>query len=199
MSKVESKLTKNEKKNYNVPEKLVIGDKVKVHSLNQSGVVATLPDKNGNVTVKGQVFIAGDEAGSDLGQTALLVKDGTVNLEDNAVLVTYGGGGNVLLYAEGGSAIELDNGNITGNGKVVAIGGDVLWGNGGNAVIGNGMITTSEAFLQGATSRTSKNATPGNAISENVKVTSANRHIENGTQIGNDVNNDPLEELYYRC
>ena len=152
---------------------------------------------NGNVTVKGQVFIAGDEAGSDLGQTALLVKDGTVNLEDNAVLVTYGGGGNVLLYAEGGSAIELDNGNITGNGKVVAIGGDVLWGNGGNAVIGNGMIATSEAFLQGATSRTSKNATPGNAISGNVKVTSANRHIENGTQIGNDVNNDPLEELYW--
>ena len=103
---------------------------------------------NGNVTVKGQVFIAGDEAGSDLGQTALLVKDGTVNLEDNAVLVTYGGGGNVLLYAEGGSAIELDNGNITGNGKVVAIGGDVLWGNGGNAVIGNGMITTSEASFR---------------------------------------------------
>ena len=152
---------------------------------------------NGNVTVKGQVFIAGDEAGSDLGQTALLVKDGTVNLEDNAVLVTYGGGGNVLLYAEGGSAIELDNGNITGNGKVIAIGGDVLWGNGGNAVIGNGMITTSEAFLQGATSRTSKNATPGNAISENVKVTSASRHIENGTQIGNEVSNDPLEDLYW--
>ena len=152
---------------------------------------------NGNVTVKGQVFIAGDEAGSDLGQTALLVKEGTVNLEDNAVLVTYGGGGNVLLYAEGGSAIELDNGNISGNGKVVAIGGDVLWGNGGNAVIGNGMITTSEAFLQGATSRTSKNAIPGNAISDNVKVTSTSRHIENGTQIGNDVNNDPLEELYW--
>ena len=59
------------------------------------------------------------------------------------------------------------------------------------------MITTSEAFLQGATSRTSKNATPGNAISDNVKVTSASRHIENGTQIGNDVNNDPLEELYW--
>lgn len=152
---------------------------------------------NGTVTVKGQVFIAGDEAGSDIGQTALLVKDGTLNLEDNATLVTYGGGGNVLLYAAGGNAIELDNGNISGNGKVVAIGGDVLWGNGGNAVIGNGMITTSEAFLQGATSRTSKSATPGNAISENVKVTSASRHIENGTQIGNDVNNDPLEELYW--
>ena len=152
---------------------------------------------NGTVTVKGQVFIAGDEAGSDIGQTALLVKDGTLNLEDNATLVTYGGGGNVLLYAAGGNAIELDNGNISGNGKVVAIGGDVLWGNGGNAVIGNGMITTSEVFLQGATSRTSKNATPGNAISENVKVTSASRHIENGTQIGNEVSNDPLEDLYW--
>lgn len=152
---------------------------------------------NGTVTVKGQVFIAGDEAGSDIGQTALLVKDGTLNLEDNATLITYGGGGNVLLYATGGNAIELDNGNISGNGKIVAIGGDVLWGNGGNAVIGNGMITTSEVFLQGATSRTSKNATPGNAISENVKVTSASRHIENGTQIGNEVSNDPLEDLYW--
>ena len=170
---------------------LANGD-LKDRSSSEAVVVA-----NGNITVKGQVFIAGDEAGSDLGQTALLVKDGTVTLEDNAVLVTYGGGGNVLLYAEGGSAIELDNGNITGNGKVVAIGGDVLWGNGGNAVIGNGMITTSEAFLQGATSRTSNNATPGNAIYGNVKVTSEGRHIENGTQIGNDVNDDPLEELYW--
>lgn len=152
---------------------------------------------NGTVTVKGQVFIAGDEAGSDIGQTALLVKDGTLNLEDNATLVTYGGGGNVLLYAAGGNAIELENGNITGNGKVVAIGGNVLWGNGGNAVTGNGIVSTTEAFIQGATSRTSKNATPGNAISENVKVTSASRHIENGTQIGNEVSNDPLEDLYW--
>lgn len=52
MSKVENKLAKKDTKNHNVPEKLVIGDKVKVHSLNQSGIVATLPDKNGNVTVK---------------------------------------------------------------------------------------------------------------------------------------------------
>ena len=71
----------------------------------------------GNVTVKGQVFIEGDEAGSEEGQTALRVKDGTLNLADGAVLVTYGGGGNVQLYAQGGTAIELDNGTITGNGK----------------------------------------------------------------------------------
>ena len=96
----------------------------------------------GNVTVKGQVFIKGDEAGREEGQTALRVKDGTLNLADGAVLVTYGGGGNVQLYAQGGTAIELDNGTITGNGKVVAIGGDVLWGDGGNAVTGNGTIST---------------------------------------------------------
>ena len=114
----------------------------------------------GNVTVKGQVFIKGDEAGREEGQTALRVKDGTLNLADGAVLVTYGGGGNVQLYAQGGTAIELDNGTITGNGKVVAIGGDVLWGDGGNAVTGNGTISTNEVFLQGATARTSNKATP---------------------------------------
>ena len=64
------------------------------------------------------------------------------------------------LYAQGGTAIELDNGTITGNGKVVAIGGDVLWGDGGNAVTGNGTISTNEVFLQGATARTSNKATP---------------------------------------
>ena len=68
----------------------------------------------GNVTVKGQVFFKGDEAGREEGQTALRVKDGTLNLADGAVLVTYGGGGNVQLYAQGGTAIELDNGTITG-------------------------------------------------------------------------------------
>ncbi len=48
----------------------------------------------GNVTVKGQVYIKGDEAGSTgKGQTALGVKNGTITLADDAVLATYGGGG----------------------------------------------------------------------------------------------------------
>ena len=52
---------------------------------NDKAVVAA----KGNVTVKGQVFIQGDEAGSTgKGQTALEVKNGTLTLEDNAVLVT---------------------------------------------------------------------------------------------------------------
>ena len=152
----------------------------------------------GNVTIKGNVFIQGDEAGSGIGQTALRVKDGTLTLEDGATLAAFGGGGNVLLYAEGGAALELDNGVVTGNGKLIAVGGNVLWGNGGTAIKGNGVISTSEAFLQGATSRTSKNAEPGKATDGNVKVTSAKRHVEDGTQIGNETQDDPLEDLYWK-
>ena len=40
----------------------------------------------GNVTVKGNVFIQGDSAGTEIGQTALQVKDGTLTLEDGATL-----------------------------------------------------------------------------------------------------------------
>ena len=77
MSKVESKLSKNEKKNYNVPEKLVIGDKVKVHSLNQSGVVATLPDKNGNVTVKTGIM-----------KVTVNIKDLSLDQSDSVIMAT---------------------------------------------------------------------------------------------------------------
>ncbi len=35
--------------------------------------------------------------------------------------------------------------------EVVAIGGDVLWGDGGDAVTGSGTISTNEVFLQGTT------------------------------------------------
>ena len=152
----------------------------------------------GNVTVEGQVFIQGDEAGSDIGQTALRVKNGTLKLKDDATLVTYGGGGNVLLYAEGGTALELDKGRINGSGKLVAIGGNVLWGDGGTAVKGTGTIASKEAFLQGATSRTSNQAVPGKAIKGNVVVTSKKRYVKDGTQIGNEVADDPLENLYWK-
>jgi len=92
----------------------------------------------GNVTIKGNVYIAGDDAGSEIGQTALRVSNGTLHLEDDAQLVAYGGSGKTLLYTDGGTAIELDDAVIEGNGQVTAIGGDVLWGNGGNAVSGKG-------------------------------------------------------------
>ena len=161
---------------------------------NDDAVVAV----TGNVTLKGQVFISGDEAGSSgKGQTALQVKNGTLNLEKGATLATYGGGGNTTLYSNGGEAIHLENGTITGDGKVIAIGGSVTFGPGGNAVSGNGAIHTSEVFLQGATSYTAKNAAPGKALEGDITLTSAKRHVADGTQVESG-QNDPLADLYWK-
>lgn len=153
---------------------------------------------NGNVTVKGQVFVKGDSAGSEgIGQTALRVQNGTLTLEDGATLVTYGGDGTVNLYSEGGHAVELENATITGKGKLVAIGGYVLWGDGGTAVTGNGTISTEEAFLQGATAYTSNKAVPGKAINGEIKITSYKQHIADGTLLVTGVD-DPLANLYWK-
>lgn len=54
MSKAESKLV--DKKNYKVPDKLVKGDRVKIHSINQSGIVSVPPNKNGDVVIKAGIM-----------------------------------------------------------------------------------------------------------------------------------------------
>lgn len=54
MSQVESKLIT--KKTYKVPDKLVKGDRVKIHSLNQTGIVSTPPNKNGDVIIKAGIM-----------------------------------------------------------------------------------------------------------------------------------------------
>lgn len=150
----------------------------------------------GNVTVKGQVYIKGDEAkNTGKGQTALGVKNGTITLADDAVLATYGGGG--LLDAEGGNALKLEDGTVTGNGQLIAIGGAVLWGNGGTAVAGSGAISTKSALLQGATSYKTKNAEPGKAAETSIWVTSPNRYVKDGTCI--DGPDDPLANLYWKA
>lgn len=153
---------------------------------------------NGNVTVKGQVFVEGDSAGSEgIGQTALRVQNGTLTLEEGATLVTYGGDGTVNLYSEGGHALELENATITGKGKLVAIGGYVLWGDGGTAVTGNGNISTEEVFLQGATAYTSNKAVPGKAVNGEIKITSYKQHIADGTLLVTGVD-DSLANLYWK-
>ena len=147
---------------------------------------------NGNVAVKGQVFIEGDDAGNEIGQTALQV-NGTLTLADGATLVAYGGGG--MTYFAGGTAIDL-NGTITGNGKLVSIGGAPLFGDGGTAISGSGTISTSETFLQGGTAFTSRDAKPGKALNGDITLTSQSRHVKDGTleETGTD---DPLKALYW--
>lgn len=149
----------------------------------------------GNVTVKGNVFIQGDSAGTEIGQTALQVKDGTLTLEDGATLAAFGGDGTTLIYSQGGTAIKLDNGKIAGSGKLIAIGGNVLFGDGGNAVEGNGTLSTTETFLQGSTAFGT--ATPGKATGGTIKISSPKQSVKDGEQLdtGSD---DPLAALYWK-
>ena len=161
---------------------------------NDEAVVLT----TGDVTVKGQVFIKGDDAGgTEKGQTALKVKGGTLTLGDGAVLAAYGGDGKTLLYPNGGSAIKLDSGTISGNGKVIALGGSVLFGSGSSAVSGSGTITTTEAYIQGATAyEHNKNAQPGKSHDASVSINSNKKYVANGTLV--DGTNDPLADLYWK-
>ncbi|MDY3014214.1 MAG: S-layer homology domain-containing protein [Evtepia sp.] len=158
---------------------------------NQPVVVA-----NGNVTVRGKVFIQGDEAGDGvLGQAGLLVKKGTLTVEEGATLVVYGGDAKVQP-ATGGTAIQLDEGTITGEGTVVAIGGRPLFGNGGTGVTGQGTISTAQAFLQGATAFSS-GSQAGKALNGEISVTSPRRHVADGTMAGTTAD-DPLADLYWK-
>ncbi len=58
LSKVDDKLTKlnKNKDKHKVPKKLVKGDKVFIHTLNQSGIVVNPPDSKGDVTVRAGIM-----------------------------------------------------------------------------------------------------------------------------------------------
>ena len=150
----------------------------------------------GNVQLKGQVFISGDAGGSEIGQSGLRVS-GTLSLDNDAVLAVYGGKGTVV-DTKGGTAIELNNGTITGGGKVIALGGEVLWKDGGTAVSGIGTIATADAYLQGATAymHSPSKAQPGKAHDDTVTVTANRRHVADGELIG--AVDDPLAGLYWK-
>ena len=151
----------------------------------------------GNVQVKGQVFISGDAGGSEIGQSGLRVS-GTLTLDNGAVLAVYGGKGTVVDTKDG-TAIELNNGTITGGGKVIALGGEVLWKHGGAAVSGTGTIATTEAYLQGATAYTHSPSKPqpGKAHDDTVTVTANRRHVADGELI--DTVDNPLADLYWKA
>lgn len=77
---------------------------------------------NGNATLKGEVYIRGDEApaiGSGYsGQPALKISNAALNIEKGAVLGVYGGGQYALSY-DGGDALILDNGEVSGQGTLL--------------------------------------------------------------------------------
>lgn len=93
----------------------------------------------------------------------------------------------------------MDNGTISGNGKVIALGGSVLFGSGNSAVSGTGTITTAEAIHSGARTaynHVGKNAQPGKSHDASVAINSGKKYVANGTLV--DGTNDPLENLYWK-
>lgn len=133
----------------------------------------------GNVTVDGTVFIRGDEAatGTDettgksyAGQAGLSVEKGVLTLTDGSLLAVFAGGQNATTSV-GGTAVYLADGTITGDGKLIAIGGDGEYNDGGHAVSGTGTISVKEAFLQGgSTFMPVPSASAGKAKNQNVSI-----------------------------
>ena len=144
---------------------------------------------NGNVNVIGTVVIRGDESPMGInattgkanpGQTGLKV-NGKLNITEGSYLAVYGGG-HLALTTNGGTAIVLNNGEITGKGKLIAVAGDGTFGYGGNAVEGKGIISVKDAYLEGgAAIKPMKNEVGGSAITEGIKIAdTTNRNLING-------------------
>ena len=71
----------------------------------------------------------------------------------------------------GGTAIKMDNGTITGNGKLIARGADGTFDNGGNAVEGTGTISTNEAYLEGGCAMyPKKDSDGGSAATDTITI-----------------------------
>lgn len=56
MNALNEKIANKDKPKHKVPKNLKIGDKVYIHTFEQSGVVTALPDNNGNVMVKAGIM-----------------------------------------------------------------------------------------------------------------------------------------------
>lgn len=114
----------------------------------------------GNIKIDGKVFVRGDEEATGTkpdgtpyrGQSAMRIENGVVTLAEGSILGLYGGGkaSNAANHF-GGNALELVNGKIDGEGRLIAIGGSSHSKNGfgGKAVYGIGDIDVKEAYLEG--------------------------------------------------
>ena len=126
----------------------------------------------GNATIKGNVFIRGDEAPTGeqyKGQGAMEIAKGkTLTIEKDAKLGLFAGG-RYALTSNGGDALKLE-GTVTGKGTLIAVGGNGRFsGKGGNGVSGNGTISVDNAYLRGGNSYMSKNE-GGKAVLDSITI-----------------------------
>lgn len=126
----------------------------------------------GNATIKGNVFIRGDEAPTGeqyKGQGAMEIAEGkTLTIEKDAKLGLFAGG-RYALTSTGGDALKLE-GTVAGKGTLIAVGGNGRFsGKGGNGISGNGTITVDNAYLHGGNSYMSKNE-GGKAVLDSITI-----------------------------
>ncbi len=146
-----------------------------VNRRNQAPVVVV----EGNVNVKGDVYILADEApNGSYGQTALQV-NGTLNIPEGSTVAAFGGGSSNLT-AKGGDAVVMAGGLVQGQGNLIAVGGfgmnltaDRSLLGGGAAISGDGKLDVQRVYAEGGSSfDTLVEPVQGNIlVSTNTKVT----------------------------
>ena len=159
----------------------------------------------GKVAVDGQVFVKGDEAatgydettGKSLsGQPAIRIENGSLDIKKDSVVAAFGGG-YIATTSVGGSGIILDNGSISGEGTLIAFGGNGTYDDGADAISGNGTVSVKNVYAQGGCSSIPKTgATAGKAIADGVTLAkTSNRTLLNGKEIKD--NYGTISELYW--
>lgn len=124
----------------------------------------------GNAKIDGNVYVRGDNSatGTDpktgkpyTGQPAMSIENATLTVPKGNTLGLYGGG-NMATTTLGGQGLVLNNGTITGDGDLIAVGGNGFMGAGGEGVTGTGNIDTARAYLHGGNQNSGKteNAKP---------------------------------------
>ena len=141
---------------------------------------------NGNVTLKGDnVLQAAYGHGEKPGQTALTV-NGTLNIPADASLKAVGGGDVSYFPAQiGGDAIQLNDGSIVGDGKLVAIGGDATDGNAGMGINGEGTVKVKSVEVKGGSTAKlfeEKAEEPAAPVAEDVDVKGDDVKTEDGNK-----------------
>jgi len=130
----------------------------------------------GNATIRGKVYIRGDEAptGTDpktgktyTGQPALSVENATLNVEKDANL-WLAGGGKMMITTYGAPGLKLNNGTVTGEGNLISFAGTSTREEGRPAVEGNGTLQTAKMYLVGGD--TYDKTKGGKVLSEGVKI-----------------------------
>lgn len=150
----------------------------------------------GNATIKGNVFIRGDEAPTGeqyKGQGAMEIAKGkTLTIEKDAKLGLFAGG-RYALTSNGGDALKLE-GTVTGKGTLIAVGGNGRFsGKGGNGVSGNGTISVDNAYLRGGNSYMSKNE-GGKAVLDSITIDKKTRgYAIDGKKSTNSIEDSKLQ------